>query len=141
MKNSDIYIFSIGIGIVVGIVVVMFLFWFCFGKLFQKVGRDRWESIIPIYNFYVLYKILKIPFILFFLNLIFYFYSNDRMFGGICMCVMAIYNIYFTYKVCKAFNKGFLFGLLTYFMLPVAFLVLGYGSSKYVYSIENSGDN
>lgn len=81
------------------------------------MGRQGWESIVPIYNEYVLCDVL---------------YGNGWKF---LLILIPIYNIYFVIKLCidlaKAFNLGvgFAIGLL---LLPYVFtLILGFGTAQY----------
>lgn len=61
-------------------------------KIYKKMGRQGWESIVPIYNEYVLCDVL---------------YGNGWKF---LLILIPIYNIYFVIKLCidlaKAFNLG-----------------------------------
>ena len=86
-------------------------------KIYKKMGRQGWESIVPIYNEYVLCDVL---------------YGNGWKF---LLILIPIYNIYFVIKLCidlaKAFNLGvgFAIGLL---LLPYVFtLILGFGTAQY----------
>lgn len=86
-------------------------------KIYKKMGRQGWESIVPIYNEYVLCDVL---------------YGNGWKF---LLILIPIYNIYFVIKLCidlaKAFNLGvgFAIGLL----LPFVFnLILAFGGAQYM---------
>lgn len=87
-------------------------------KIYKKMGRQGWESIVPIYNEYVLCDVL---------------YGNGWKF---LLILIPIYNIYFVIKLCidlaKAFNLGvgFAIGLL---LLPFVFnLILAFGGAQYM---------
>lgn len=93
--------------------------------IFKKMGKEGWEGIIPIYNFYVLCAEL---------------YGN----GWKCLLLLIpFYNIYFGIKLyvdwAKGFNKstGFAVGML---FLPFIFqLILAFSDTKYKDgSMENS---
>lgn len=85
--------------------------------IFKKMGREGWEGIIPIYNFYILCQEL---------------YGT----GWKCFLILVpIYNIYFGIKLyidwAREFNKstGFAIGML---FLPFIFqLILAFGDAKY----------
>jgi hypothetical protein len=87
-------------------------------KIFQKAGRSGWASIVPLYNFYVLLKIVGKP--------------------GYWMLLMLIpfVNIYFAIKtvhlLSKSFGKdtGFTLGLL--FLSFVFYPILAFGDSRYI---------
>ena len=87
-------------------------------KIFVKAGRPGWEAIIPIYNTYILLKIVGKPWwwILLFLIPI----------------VNLIYAIWMYNMLSKSFGKdeAFTVGLL---LLSIVFLpILGFGSAKYL---------
>lgn len=87
-------------------------------RVFQKAGRSGWASIVPIYNLYVLLKIVGKP--------------------GYWMLLMLIpfVNIYFAIKtvhlLSKSFGKdtGFTLGLL--FLSFIFYPILAFGGSKYL---------
>lgn len=85
--------------------------------IFKKMGREGWEGIIPIYNFYILCQEL---------------YGE----GWKCLLMLVpLYNIYFGIKLyvdwAKGFNKstGFAVGML---FLPFIFqLILAFSDATY----------
>ena len=86
-------------------------------KLFQKMGLEGWESIIPFYNNYTLFKTL---------------YGNSWMF---LLLLIPFYNIYLIFKInidlAHRFRKstGFGVGLV---LLSVIFLcILAFGDAQY----------
>ena len=87
-------------------------------KIFKKAGQPGWKILIPIYNLYILVKIIDgngWKFLLFLIPI-----------------VDIIYGLMLIFRGAKAFGKGigFGFGLL---LLPEIFvLILGFGSAKYV---------
>ena len=86
-------------------------------KIFQKAGQPGWASLIPIYNLYVILKIVGKP-------------------GWwILLMLIPFVNIYFAIKtvhlLSRSFGKdvGFTLGLL---FLPFIFYpILGFGNAKY----------
>ena len=101
------------------------LFWLAFTilmiaacwKVFTKAGQPGWASIIPIYNWYVLCKIvgrpgwwvilLLIPFVNFMV--------------GIVLCI----------DLAKSFGKGVGFGIGLILLSVIFFPILGFGSAQY----------
>ena len=87
-------------------------------KIFEKAGQEGWKAIIPIYNMYVLLKIVGKPtwwLILFFIPFVNYIF------------IIWTYNM-----LSKSFGKseGFTVGLV---LLGVIFLpILGFGAAKYL---------
>ena len=87
-------------------------------KIFAKAGEPGWAAIVPIYNYYILLKIVGRPWwwlILLFIPL-----------------VSLIIAIVMMVDLAKSFGKGvgFAIGLI---LLSVVFIpILGFGSAKYV---------
>lgn len=88
-------------------------------KVFEKAGREGWKSIIPFYNMYVLTEISGQNGWLFLLCLI----------PGIGAL---IWSIMVSIKLAPAFGKdtGFAIGLIL--LAPIFYMILGFGSAKYV---------
>ena len=86
-------------------------------KIFTKAGQPGWASLIPIYNIYILCKIvgrpawwiilLLIPFVIFII--------------GIIPCV----------DLAKSFGQGVGFGLGLVFLSFIFYPILGFGSAQY----------
>src|SRR5215469_13830059 len=104
------------------------LFWICWlvfmilmiaacWKIFTKAGQPGWASIIPIYNWYILCKIvgrpgwwvilLLIPFVNFIV--------------GIILCI----------DLAKSFGKGVGLGIGLILLGVIFFPILGFGSARY----------
>ena len=104
---------------------LFWIFWLAFmilmiaacWKIFTKAGQPGWASIIPIYNWYILCKIvgrpgwwvilLLIPFINFII--------------GIILCI----------DLAKSFGKGVGFGIGLILLGVIFFPILGFGSAQY----------
>ena len=104
---------------------LFWIFWLAFmilmiaacWKIFTKAGQPGWASIIPIYNWYILCKIvgrpgwwvilLLIPFINFII--------------GIILCI----------DLAKSFGKGVGFGIGLILLGLIFFPILGFGSAQY----------
>jgi hypothetical protein len=104
---------------------VFWIFWLAFmilmiaacWKIFTKAGQPGWASIIPIYNWYILCKIvgrpgwwvilLLIPFINFII--------------GIILCI----------DLAKSFGKGVGFGIGLVLLSLIFFPILAFGSAQY----------
>ncbi len=94
-------------------------------KLFNKAGQAGWKSLIPIYNFVILFKISGLSPWLILLFLL----SFIPIIGSIIViALMAILS----YKLAKSFGKdgGWAVGL--YFLAPIFYMILAFGSSEYV---------
>ena len=88
-------------------------------KIFAKAGQPGWAAIVPIYNFVVLFKVIKMDW---WHLLIFMFVP----FAAI------VYSIIIPLKLAKVFGKGTGFGILTIFFAPIMFPILAFGNAKYV---------
>ena len=104
---------------------LFWIFWLAFTilmiaacwKIFTKAGQPGWAAIIPIYNWYILCKIvgrpgwwvilLLIPFINFII--------------GIILCI----------DLAKSFGKGVGFGIGLILLGLIFFPILGFGSAQY----------
>ena len=113
-------------------------------KIFTKAGQAGWKSLIPIYNVYVLCKIVGINFWIWMLLLPIIigfvagliFGDNQQAVNNVTTIYGIVTDIYLAIKLGKAFNKGtgFIIGLVIF---PSIFeLILGFGQSEYV-GIEN----
>lgn len=131
---------SILIGVIVFIVLIIVGWW----RLFIKAGEKGWKSIIPVYNFYILYKISWKP-IWFFISLISALLSgvsgyivvtqNSVLFSLIYLALLIfiiVISLISNYKIAKAFGHGigYFFGIL--FLPNIFLLILAFGKSKYI---------
>jgi Family of unknown function (DUF5684) len=109
---------DIGIGFIVIILAVAVFLIAAMWKIFEKAGQPGWAAIVPIYNLYVLLKIVGKPgwwIILFLIPLVNYVF------------LIWTYNM-----LSKSFGKeeGFTVGLV---LLGVVFFpILGFGDAKYL---------
>ncbi len=87
-------------------------------RMFVKMGRSGWEGFIPIYNIYILFKVL---------------YGKG---WKIILFLIPIYDIYLMFKysidLAHAFGKGTGFGVAMVFFPSFCTLILGFGSATYV---------
>ena len=86
-------------------------------RIFQKMGRNGWEGIIPLYNTYVLFEEL---------------YGNGwRM----LLLLIPLYNIYLAFKLnidlAHKFHQGTGFGVGLTLLYPVFGCILGFGNAVY----------
>ncbi len=104
----------------VGLVVIIGMW-----KTFSKAGQPGWAAIIPVYNLVVLFRVagqsgwLALTFLLNFIPVI----------GGLAWLGIVIWN---HVNVSKRFGHGVGFALGLVFLAPIFWLILGFGSSKYV---------
>jgi hypothetical protein len=108
-----------GLAVLVVVYLALFvLYWASLWAIVAKAGRPGWEGIIPIYNLYVLLKIV------------------GRPGWWLVLYIMPVVNIIIIIVVAIDLAKSFGFtgafavGLI---LLPIVFYpILGFGSSRYV---------
>lgn len=105
------------------LVVAIIAYW----KVFQKAGEAGWKSLIPIYNAYILLKIVGRPgwwlllFLIPFVNI--------------------IISIIVAIDLAKAFGKSEVFGIVAlWFFSLIGYLILGFGSATYQ-GVSGSSDS
>lgn len=94
--------------------VMIIAYW----KIFTKAGEEGWKCIIPIYNIIILLKIIGKPW--WWLLLMFIPFVN------------LIIMIMISNELSKSFGHGIGFTLGLIFLSFIFYLILGFGSSKYV---------
>jgi len=87
-------------------------------KIFTKAGEEGWKSLIPIYNYIVLLKIVGRPWWWLLLFLI--------------PIVNVVIAIIILNDLSKSFGHGMGFTLGLIFLSNIFLLILGFGSSQYV---------
>jgi len=104
------------VGLIVWLLVTLLLIasmW----KIFSKAGQPGWASIIPIYNLYVLCKVV------------------GRPAWWILLMLIPIVNFIIAIVLCidlaKSFGKGTGFGVGLLFLGVIFLPVLGFGSAQY----------
>jgi len=98
--------------IIVWVVMILALW-----RIFDKAGEPGWAAIIPIYNVYVLLKIIGRPWWWLILMLI--------------PVINTITWLVIMYDLAKTFGRGLLFALGLIFFPWIWYMILGFGSSEY----------
>ena len=127
-------------------------------KIFKKAGEPGWKCLIPIYNYYIMYKIVGMkswfwwmlaiticasimfavdgynPYTMTQAQLDSFDYGAHPMtlIAALMLCVVAIVvSIVYAWRTSKAFGHGagYFIGLL--FLQPIFWLILGFDKSKY----------
>jgi uncharacterized membrane protein YhaH (DUF805 family) len=86
-------------------------------KTFQKAGREGWEGIIPIYNYFIATQIAGRPILWFFLMLI--------------PCVGVVIQIIVMVDFAARFGKSAGFGVGLTLLPFIFFPILGFGDARY----------
>lgn len=89
----------------------------CTWKIFSKAGRKGWESLIPIWNTIVMFKIAKL--------------SPWWILAMLIPFVNFIICIYLYIKLAQAFNKGVGFAIGLIFLSIIFFPILAFGNAEY----------
>ena len=95
-------------------VIMIIAYW----KVFTKAGEAGWQSIIPIWNVIVILKIAGRPWWWLLLMLI------------PLVQIVVLFVVYL--DIAKSFGHGIGFALGLFFLAPIFWLILGFGSSRYV---------
>ncbi|MDD4819600.1 MAG: DUF5684 domain-containing protein [Flavobacteriales bacterium] len=86
------------------------------GFTLQKAGRELWEGMVPIYNFYVLTSLLGKP--------IWWFILLFVPFVNIAIAFLLYLEL------SKRFGKGGLFAVLLLFLPFIGFAILGFSKNE-----------
>ena len=128
-------------------------------KIFKKAGEPGWKCLIPIYNIYIMYKIVGmkgwfwgILITTLVCSLIISLDSPNYVFVGansntvifdaskhiptvIAVLVMLVVDIWgsalYDWRTSKAFGHGIGYFLGLFFFQPIFWLIIGFGNSKY----------
>jgi len=112
--SSSSYVTSSIIGLVVAIFLIIATW-----KVFTKAGRPGWAAIIPIYNAYVMLKVVGRP--------------GWWLILYIIPIVNIVISIIVAIDLAKAFGKGGAFGFFLCWLIPIIGIpVLGFGDAQYV---------
>ena len=127
-------------------------------RIFKKAGEPGWKSLIPIYNYYIMFKIVKMknwfwwvigcsicagimiafdgtnPYAMSADELQVYDWGAHPMvlFATLMITIVSVYTgIVNAYRLSKVFGHGIGFTLGLIFLQPIFLMILGFGSSKY----------
>jgi hypothetical protein len=87
-------------------------------KTFEKAGQPGWKAIIPIYNAYIILKIIGRPgwwLLLYFVPIV-----------NLIVWIIALHGL------SKSYGRGVGFTIGLIFLMPIFALILGFGSSRYL---------
>ena len=135
---------AIGIFLLIFYILVVIASW----KIFTKAGEAGWKSLIPIYNVWILYKIVGVSFwkwliLPAFISSIFSIIgeSNAEMknvMDILSSIVTLIINIKVSIALAKVFGKGKGFTVGLVFLPNIFQLILAFGSAEYQAPEENA---
>ncbi len=114
-----------GMIIVAGIVVIGIVTLIGMWKVFTKAGEPGWAVLVPIYNLIVLLRIAGLPWYWVFTPLI----VVIPLLGAIAYLVWVVWV---HHRISTRFGQGVGFTIGLTLLGPIFWLILGFGSSKYV---------
>lgn len=107
---AGLFVFLLYLGIIILIIAGLW-------KTFVKAGQPGWGAIVPFYNIYLLCKIA------------------GRPGWWIILCFIPIVQIAILIILCvdiaKSFGKGIPFAIGLFFLSPIFYCILGFGSAQY----------
>ncbi len=108
-------------------------------KAFTKAGEAGWKAIIPIYHFYIEYKIagmknwfwygILIAVVMWIIAA--FIPDQQQLLTNIGSAIVWIIYIVVTFKFARKFGWGVFTSILFVLFYPICILILGFGSSKY----------
>jgi hypothetical protein len=110
-----------GMLILAGYAVVLIGMW----KVFTKAGQPGWAVLIPFYNIIVLLRVAGLPWYWVFAV----FLPIIPILGVLAYMVLAVMCLH---RISTRFGQGVGFTIGLTLLSPIFFLILGFGSSKYV---------
>lgn len=136
--------------IVIAIMAIGFLLWLfikiCQWIIFQKAGQAGWKSLIPVYDTFVLLRIIQRPMwwgylivgvslVQLILSTMLDGSSNDstslRLISSIATLIAFIYSVRITHGLSRSFGHGAGFTLGLLFLPYIFYPILAFGSSTY----------
>lgn len=135
------------LGAIVGVTVVAMVVWYIFQviadwKIFAKAGEAGWKSLIPIYNVFVEYNLcwnglmgLVYMVALLCANMMNVTQASPTwklvLFFALIVVALVV-HIMQSMRLARSFGKGTGFGICLILFGPIARLVLGFGSARYI---------
>jgi len=115
-------------------------------KAFKKAWEAGWKAIIPIYHFYIEYKIVGMKSWFWYGILIAvlmwiiaaFVPEQQKLLTDIACAIVWIIYIVVTFKFARKFGWGVFTSILFVLFYPICILILGFGSSKYEGKEENT---
>ncbi len=140
---------TLAVGFIFGIafyVLLVIAIW----KMFNKFGEPGYKALIPIYNFYIVYKYTwKGCYFWVFLAACFFMgitdpspvgsttlqspeYAATSFLSAVFFIAAGVIDIISSYKLSKAFGHGVGYFIGLVFLPNIFYLILGFGKSEYV---------
>lgn len=105
------------IGALIVTVILIASMW----KVFEKAGKPGWAAIIPIYNIWVLFEIAGQP----------GWYALLSFIPFVGWAIVLVLEIIAFLEIAKRFGRSGTFGFFLLFLIPIGWLILGFGDAQY----------
>lgn len=112
---------SLGIGFLLGFLAIIVLMVVIQWKVYAKAGEPGWACLVPIYNYYVLFRMVGMKPWIAFLTLV-----------PLINFVAIIFVYIAWFKLAKAFGKDAGFGVGLLLLNPIFLAILAFGDANYV---------
>ncbi len=138
MKNSGTIFLSVIP--LVAITILSILYLLAFSRIFKKAGRNRWLTLIPVYNGWVLFEIAGYPGALVLLSFLAQFAEllnpsnkpNLYVIYAILLIPSIVAYVLMSLRLAKKFGKGPLFAILGLIIFSiVGYPILAFGKATY----------
>lgn len=93
----------------------------CLWVIFEKANEEGWTALVPIYNFYILCRIIDVP----------SWYVILLLIPGVNFFVW----LFFLMELARAFGKDDAFGCGLIIMPIICFPILAFGDAQYKYKL------
>lgn len=101
--------------------------------IFRKAKEDGWKAIIPIYNEYVMCKIVGVnPWWMVVIAVFFLLSLFASIFATLFSASLIYFNVLISLSLAKSFGKSEGFGILTFFFRPICELILAFNKNEYL---------
>ena len=101
-------------------------------KMFTKAGEEGWKSIIPVYNAITLCKIVGVSPWWILITFVAGLLSIIPILGSLIQLAVTIYfGILLAVSIANSFGKDTGFAVGIFFLAPIFYCILGFGSAKY----------
>ena len=116
---------ALGVVLILMILAVALLVVIGMWKVFTKAGQPGWAAIIPFYNVIVLLRVAGLPWYWVFAL----FLQIIPIIGQLAFMVLTVMCLH---RISTRFGQGVGFTIGLTLLSPIFFLILGFGSFKYV---------
>ena len=126
--------FAIILAVIFLIMLIGYIVWkVAYWKIFSKAGEKGWKSLIPIYDQYVLCRIVGVsPWWLLICAASGILSSISGFFATLFAAVSIYFFILVAISLARSFDKSDGFGIVTFFFRVICFCILAFDKSKYL---------